>query len=550
MNPSNFLHPLCALTYALFTFAGSTRTDSPYDPELFDYDDKVSHYVSDNISYPTTASLYQATDVITEGTDPRELRRSKKVKNGGSKKSTAAKSKKAKKPKRKSGRKGKKRGGKKGSAKNGKGKNVTPSSASAPAPDTEASAYLRYKGIISNPGHFYRTQVKFDEGDKNQTVLLYFKTPLKPSDIKGLLQKNRVKIMDPAYVSVNAEDMDKLEPHESSISWVYDEVTGKFYRYKGNSAKGSPLTAASAVSVEESTEQPNSSTAETDSGASNPDTPTSDGTNAAASESTDSSSDSLNASSEVAGAADAEGATAADNESSEGADSTVNDESHKALESSPNGEGNGDSPVAGDETDKEVTNDGGSTETSGSGVETASNTDSEATDAAATSDEKSVDAEAFTSAALVDESTKRKTRKGKKGKKARKSTEGSYTLVDENGEPTDKSAYKETIDGAIASATNEDGTPVLTSYKRLNEDGEVVAAGEGPGSSAESAGESTSESTGEPATTSLRAASGKKSALWSRRRVQNEVIATKKRVTKLESTVKKTEAKLQGIVTH
>ncbi|CDR95960.1 membrane protein, putative [Babesia bigemina] len=556
-----------------------------------------------------TPYAHDSEGAVEEGSDSRKLLKKGKKAGAARAKSGAVRAKGKAKPGAKKRNVTKKKAAGKG--KKAKKPKQAKKAAKLPTPQisTDPNAkYMRYKADIRDPLHFYRSQVTFGDGDNPEnSVYLYFKTPLSDADIKGLLKKSRVKIVDSSFVPMGPEEMSRLDAADTKISWIYDEQQKKFFRFRG-AAKGEGAVSTAAPSAayvestsavdgtaggsksESSTSAPNSAppstsgstvTGETEGIPTSPESGTAESeSKAAPAESTstsgvssesdastpkavdDAAGSSVDSSGEGSSSIDSgsEGSSSVDSgsvdsdsdesssteSSSEGSSSTESSgEGSSSTESSGEGSSSTESSSATKGETKEAKEGETKTYTDGEGeLQEASTTASSDADAAVTDEE----GEASSAPGSTDESSADAATSGSGSSEgaetgaasAKKDTPvtGSYDIVDENGDPADTSAHKETIDDEIASDSGEDGGVKLTGFKRLNEDGEVIASSEATGTTQDAAA----------ATADKKRGRKKGSPLWSLRRIQNEVITTKKRVSTLENRMGKADKKLDEVV--
>ncbi|ORM39854.1 uncharacterized protein BXIN_0180 [Babesia sp. Xinjiang] len=333
-------------------------------------------------------------------------------------------------------------------------------------------SYVRYKATISDPKHFYQSQVHYDsKSSGDDTVYLYFKKPLSPAEMKKLLRKSRVQFKDKKYVAMDAKDLAKLGSTDSKNSWVYDDTSEKFYNVKQLRYKNEK---------------------------------------------------------ESKGDDDVSSDMAKDSKDVSSVESSVSEKSSSEEDGTKDG-----SPDSGDGTgeggSKKSDETDSTTETSSESSDSKDSTEESVAGTSENAEKSSETKESKSDNESVDESHKTTEKESEKADSDEDtSTSDSYSVVDAANGESKSEKHEDAIEGAIASDSTEDGTPILKSYKKLDEDRETEATSE---DSSKTGGKQR-----------------KQAPVWSLRRIQNEVVSTKKKVKKLENKLGETNNRLDKVV--
>lgn len=380
--------------------------------------------------------------------------------------------------------------------------------------------YARYKATIKDPKHFYVSQVKFDGGlSGEEKAYLYFNSPLSDSDKRGLLHRSRVEILEPGYKSIRIEDMKKVNAVDSQISWIYNDKEKLFHRFKVGGT-GIAKDAGKTPNEVDTTRRPNDDASEPES----VESPTNAADDVDASPVEESSGGNItegnSASSNTPDEDYASAPEATDSPKDSNDEPSISGTNETALSTTEDGE-----PI--NNADATNIDDGKSTEASTE----ESDTDEPTTNIANTSVPESP-------------STGSKQNRKKDG-----GTKGSYELVDEDGNPVDRAQYKEAIDDEIASEPKANDSAVLTGYRPLDPDDIDNAAPDVPNTAINTMTEGGNNAKrGASKSPNKRRRRRNQASLWPRRRIQNEVVRAKRKVSRLEQRLGQAETKLDTVI--
>ncbi|GFE53617.1 hypothetical protein BaOVIS_010210 [Babesia ovis] len=537
MGITVLLRVLCVATFARFSYA----VVIDYRPLTGDGDITSMDQMTFLQDYDTTREniLDGLPDDIMSVTQPRMLRAGKK-KPAKSNKATA-KSPKVPTKKRKSAKvaKAKGKGAKKAKSPKVKKPKATTASSKKKAPKSSEPkkllsahpSYVRYKATIRDLKHFYQSEVHPDSkipGDK--TAYLYFKQPLSEAEIKKFLKINRLDV-DKTYVAMDSKDLAKMDPADRHNSWVYDDESGKFFNiqhlsHDKDGASIDEILADGSMStmMDENNENGEISGDEDNATADDKRKSTSESEIERKKKSTSEDSDIASTKTSESEESEIERRRRILSDDSDITSKSTSDSEESEIERKKKNR----SDESEDASAEEEGTSSSTTKKSKSSSKTESVTTTKNINLETEGDSESSETGSSESQSAHEES---KEVKGKKlGDKSKESY--SYDLVDEEGNPADMSAHSEIVGDEIAS-DEEEGKPVLKGFRRLNDDGEVVS--------------SISTSNNIDSEESVHA-KRKLSPLWSRRRLQNEVIATKKDVKKLRYDVDNTCSKVDEVV--